>query len=536
MSAGAATPERYRVRGVEAFAAGEHRGKAYTIADLDDMVANFRKLSTGNTPLHRPPVKIGHREQQHKLDEDGHPEPKPDESHEPAAGWVSRLWRRGNVLMADIDDMAPAEAKAISQRRFRKTSAEIYDPDQATAVGIKGHKGMVFRSLAYLGADPPAVKGLADSPMPQRYSEASLWREARKHRGKVRLHITDVRAGNGAWQIFSEVTAMAFPGKDTPPAAPAPAAPAAAPAPAAPDAGAVMAELQKHGFTPEELQGASPALMAAICRVCGGKDEAAGAAAGGDDQMQAMMEKFMEEPDESDDEGNEKYTEKARRFMERFGERLKKFAERCKMGEEPGADDDEIARAKKGESENMSEKQVEALADKVAAAAIAKVAKYNEQTETNAKATATLSRKERVEADVKRLADRIGPTERDAEREILSLYAEDTSVHKFSEAGKTVSRTRYDQRIKVLEARRPIGTERFRDGSPGTGDPAKSASQLRKDRLAEETATEAARVKVLAFEKFSEEMPEEEIEALEEGFKAARKHDKSLTAERFLAG
>jgi hypothetical protein len=54
--------------------------------------------------------------------------------------------------------------------------------------------------------------------------------------------------------------------------------------------------------------------------------------------------------------------------------------------------------------------------------------------------------------------------------------------------------------------------------------------------LSKATEREAARVKQLAFERFSEEMPEEEIEALALGFVAARKSNPRVTAEQFLAG
>ena len=46
------------LKGVDIFAAGTHRGKTYTPADLDQMVDNFNKFSKGSKPGVRVPLAI----------------------------------------------------------------------------------------------------------------------------------------------------------------------------------------------------------------------------------------------------------------------------------------------------------------------------------------------------------------------------------------------------------------------------------------------------------------------------------------------
>ena len=48
------------LKGVEIFRAGTWKGKPYTLADLDDIVANFKRFQSGAGRLQRAPVVVGH--------------------------------------------------------------------------------------------------------------------------------------------------------------------------------------------------------------------------------------------------------------------------------------------------------------------------------------------------------------------------------------------------------------------------------------------------------------------------------------------
>uniref|UniRef100_A0A6M3KRT0 Peptidase n=1 Tax=viral metagenome TaxID=1070528 RepID=A0A6M3KRT0_9ZZZZ len=104
----------------------EHDGNAL----IAQAVASF------NAGVHEPPAVIGH--------------PKTDD---PAYGWVSALstTRKDGVqvLLAKFRDVAPGFAAAVEQGLFKKRSAAFY-PDGR------------LRHVGFLGAAPPAVKGLAN--------------------------------------------------------------------------------------------------------------------------------------------------------------------------------------------------------------------------------------------------------------------------------------------------------------------------------------------------------------------------------------
>lgn len=53
------------MKGVEIFCSGTYRGKPYTEAHIDEIVANFGRFSKGDKVLLKPPGVIGHEEEQH---------------------------------------------------------------------------------------------------------------------------------------------------------------------------------------------------------------------------------------------------------------------------------------------------------------------------------------------------------------------------------------------------------------------------------------------------------------------------------------
>lgn len=139
------------VKNVELMAAGTWQGHncpeggcKFTEADIDEMVRAYEETK-GEFDA---PVKLGHNDSQKLLQNDGYP----------AAGWVVNLRRVGNKLVGDLKDVPVRIAELMKVNAYKKRSSEIR-PD--AEINGKKYK-WVFSGLALLGADLPAVEGLAD--------------------------------------------------------------------------------------------------------------------------------------------------------------------------------------------------------------------------------------------------------------------------------------------------------------------------------------------------------------------------------------
>ncbi len=105
---------------------------------LRDVVASY------NTSNHQAPAVIGH--------------PK---DNAPAYGWVTALNfdDSDNTLYADFEQVEPQFKQLLTDGRFKKRSASFYPPNHPT----NPTKGKPYlRHVGFLGAQPPAVKGLPD--------------------------------------------------------------------------------------------------------------------------------------------------------------------------------------------------------------------------------------------------------------------------------------------------------------------------------------------------------------------------------------
>jgi len=115
----------------EIFKAGTHQDSAgnertWSEEDLDTIVSKY------NPSCHEAPIVIGH--------------PK---DNAPAWGWVEGLKREGTRLLAKAKDVVPEFKEMVNKGLFKKRSISLY-PD------------FTLRHVGFLGAIPPAVKGLAD--------------------------------------------------------------------------------------------------------------------------------------------------------------------------------------------------------------------------------------------------------------------------------------------------------------------------------------------------------------------------------------
>lgn len=133
------------INGVEIFSAGTWNGDEYTEKDLDAMVEAFNNTQTRI----RPALKLGHTDDQTLIQKDGLP----------AAGFIGKLYRKGQKLIADFVDIPKKVFDLIQNKAYTRVSSEIY-------WGIDIGNGEVYDKLlsgvALLGSDIPAVSSLSD--------------------------------------------------------------------------------------------------------------------------------------------------------------------------------------------------------------------------------------------------------------------------------------------------------------------------------------------------------------------------------------
>lgn len=133
-----------------------------TTADLQQAVDAY------DVSFHESPAVIGH--------------PK---HNAPAYGWVKRLQLDGDVLKAEFDQIDPEFAEMVEQGRFKKISSSFYLANSPT----NPRPGNLYlRHVGFLGAMPPAVKGLRNPEFAENedgvvefsdWASASLWRRLR---------------------------------------------------------------------------------------------------------------------------------------------------------------------------------------------------------------------------------------------------------------------------------------------------------------------------------------------------------------------
>src|SRR4030095_15745784 len=125
----------HKISGVEVFKVGKWNGEEYFEADLDAMCDAFNHVG------YRPPLKLGH-----STDIGGK-----------AFGWVERIYRRGQILLAGLCDVPREILQAIKDRSFDTVSAEIcWNLDRGGKIFKRA-----LKAIALLGAEVPAVAGLA---------------------------------------------------------------------------------------------------------------------------------------------------------------------------------------------------------------------------------------------------------------------------------------------------------------------------------------------------------------------------------------
>ncbi|MFB9148750.1 hypothetical protein [Roseovarius ramblicola] len=121
------------------FRAGRHTAMSGQSFEFSE--AEVEAVAAAYDPaLHEAPIVVGH--------------PRTDA---PAYGWVKSLRAEGAELFAEPDQVEPAFAEMVRAGRFKRISASFYPP-KASANPAPGT--YYLKHVGFLGAQPPAVKGL----------------------------------------------------------------------------------------------------------------------------------------------------------------------------------------------------------------------------------------------------------------------------------------------------------------------------------------------------------------------------------------
>ena len=157
-------------KALEIFRPGKHTALNGQILEFGeaDLLATIKAY---NPELHEAPLVVGH--------------PKIDA---PAYGWVKVLSFAEGAMSAEPDQVDVAFAELVNKGRFKKISASFYLPD---APGNPVPGVYYLRHVGFLGAQPPAVKGLKNASFAaseegvvefgqwEERTNAGLWRNLR---------------------------------------------------------------------------------------------------------------------------------------------------------------------------------------------------------------------------------------------------------------------------------------------------------------------------------------------------------------------
>ncbi|WP_202413896.1 peptidase [Duganella sp. CY15W] len=124
---------------IQIFKPGKHvaaSGGSFNFSESDVTAT----VAAYDPSLHEAPVVVGHP--RHDL---------------PAYGWIKSLSFAEGVLSAEPQQVDPAFAELVDAGRYKKISASFYHPDSPSnpVPGV-----YYLRHVGFLGAQPPAVKGL----------------------------------------------------------------------------------------------------------------------------------------------------------------------------------------------------------------------------------------------------------------------------------------------------------------------------------------------------------------------------------------
>lgn len=126
-------------KSIHIFRPGQHLDSAGELISFSE--ADVEKIVGAYDPkIHESPIVLGH--------------PKTDA---PAYGWVKGLKNEAGNVMAEVDHLDPSFSEWVTARRYNKVSASFYRPHSPRNPKPGSY---YLRHVGFLGAEPPAIKGL----------------------------------------------------------------------------------------------------------------------------------------------------------------------------------------------------------------------------------------------------------------------------------------------------------------------------------------------------------------------------------------
>lgn len=546
---------RIRIRRLQVFESGKHRGRRYSDADLDAMIRNFKR-NQKKMPV---PLVVGHKEEDF------------DDTAILAHGWMTNLYRKGKKLYGDFDNVSPQAAEWIRDHRLRNISPEIYDkpPD-----GTDG-EGRMTRRVSMLGGEQPQVKGMEglQNALVEQYGEmlAKHWPTC------FRVREVKQNKAAGTWTCFAEIRPMqseefikdmATRGIDLPLLEELQAACKAAGKEGLSDA--ILAEWTRsldrdQEDMPEVDEDTAPEEDEKLPE---GDDDMPATATQERAEEEVPNEELAEDETEDMAEPMAPEDDKDMKAMAEYGSACKKYsawkskkmAENGQVTTETGGVDETPTTDKPEPAMPMPKKVVTHYAEKTPVTygmlrrvipelitkaignQLAEAKKFSEQYKSDTKkdnVEAFLQLHSFCEGDPKGKQVRILPIELDPTdplnlRNQLMAADASTVVMKFSEGKREVKMTAFDVLRKNIERRKPVNfSERIQthNGGAVNGNGKAKVVPAKKGAAAEEEDDECGKVRQIV-ETFSEHFPKG-ADSLVEGFKIARKANPRETAESF---
>lgn len=127
------------------FSVGKWNGDEYTEQDIDEMIANFERLSSEDANF-KVPLKVDFFKDTKEKHHGG----------QPAVGWITKLSKEGKKLYAHIENIPKTIKELIDTKAYRQVSAEV---TWNMKVGQERLR-RVLTGVALLGVEIPGVSNL----------------------------------------------------------------------------------------------------------------------------------------------------------------------------------------------------------------------------------------------------------------------------------------------------------------------------------------------------------------------------------------
>lgn len=168
------------------FRAGRHTAMSGQSFEFSE--AEVAAIAASYDPaVHEAPIVVGH--------------PKTDA---PAYGWVRALDAEGAELFAEPDQVEPEFAEMVRAGRFKRISASFYGP-KSPANPVPG--SYYLKHVGFLGAQPPAVKGLKAAEFAEDDDAVTLeldFSEAARTAGYGMGSVRRILSGMRDWLLASQ--------------------------------------------------------------------------------------------------------------------------------------------------------------------------------------------------------------------------------------------------------------------------------------------------------------------------------------------